>query len=145
MDGSWKATFPCSTNCTEGNGKSDSFVLDLWSSGARLCGTHLATAHLGNRVDEIDDADAPPSILGSIEGTVAEVTFKSGWGGSGHATIRVVGDQLRWQLAGRGEGTFWFPSKAVLMREHTDLQVQEWLQKHCANRISDQLQLTPRR
>ncbi|MBV8474364.1 MAG: DUF1311 domain-containing protein, partial [Hyphomicrobiales bacterium] len=54
FEGRWSETYPCNLDKEECGGRSDMFSLDLWSSGARLCGSHIATAHLGNRVDEND-------------------------------------------------------------------------------------------
>jgi hypothetical protein len=80
LDGVWKLSFPCAgatgvypERCAAG--VRDYFVLELWSEGSCPCDFHLATAHLGNRLDE---ADRPaPSIVGTFSGTKANVAFES--------------------------------------------------------------------
>jgi hypothetical protein len=121
-DGQWKVVWPC----TEASGPYkdrcsnhsywDYFELDLWSEGDRLCGDHAATAHLQNKVDETGDEMDGPSIRGDVTGDTARVSFRSPWGATGQATIRIDGDQLRWDIITRDKGQSWIPEHEVLHR-----------------------------
>lgn len=98
--------------CAEG--VQDYFELDLWSDGDRLCGTHSATAHLGNRVDE--DEDWTPSVAGRINGDSAVVRFHSHWGAWGRAKISVLGGKLIWKVLDQDDGVSWIPKQAQLTK-----------------------------
>jgi hypothetical protein len=93
----------------------DRFELTLWIDGRRLCGTHAATAHVGNRVDE--DEDWTPSLIGTFNHNSALVQFQSHWGGSGHARIERKGDKLYWDVVDQDGGTSWIPDHAVLAQK----------------------------
>jgi hypothetical protein len=129
LDGEWEVIWSCkgatgaySERCAQG--ARDHFLLDLWSTGKSLCGLHLATAHLGNRVDEGDLLDGGPTITGSIQGDIANVRFRSAWGATGTATIRVVGSRLHWAVLSQAEGESWLPDDAVLLRKPAPLKTE---------------------
>jgi hypothetical protein len=114
LDGAWEIRYPlapdqkCPT-CTD-----DLFSLELWSSGDRLCGVHLASAHAGHKVDEVEDYT--PSIAGRLSGGEAEVTFASSWGGRGEARLKLTGGKLQWDVT-RQSGQSWIPDHAILSRK----------------------------
>lgn len=121
LDGHWEAKFPCTAEaarglwaekCAEAGG--DYFELNLWSEGDRLCGTHAATAHLGNRVDE--DETWTPSIAGRMKDATAVVRFHSHWGAWGHAEVRVRRGKLFWKVLDQDDGMSWMPDEAELKR-----------------------------
>jgi hypothetical protein len=119
FDGEWGVSYPCLLTSNECKGRSDVFTLTLWSTGDRLCGDHLATGNLGNRVDE-EDLIGSPSIIGTAQGTEATVAFRSAWGAAGHAQLALVDGGLRWHITeshetDQGAGS-WLPSAATLMR-----------------------------
>lgn len=127
MDGAWEAIYPCETDSSSYGdpnekkceaGVRDYFDLQLWSEGGLICGTHAATAHLGNRVDE--DEDWGPSIAGLLKGNSASVRFRSSWGGTGHASIRLEAGALYWDVLDHDAGTSWIPDHAVLSRKAND-------------------------
>jgi hypothetical protein len=107
---------PYAQRCAEG--VQDRFELTLWVDGRRLCGTHAATAHVGNRVDE--DEDWTPSLLGTFDRNSALVKFQSHWGGSGHARLERKGGKLYWDVVDQDGGTSWMPDHAVLSRKPDD-------------------------
>lgn len=122
FDGAWHITYPCKGStgvyekmCAEGS--RDYFELYFWSQGASICGTHSATGHLGNRIDEVDGWT--PSITGHIEGKAANIAFRSSWGASGHARISIKGNRLHWKMTDEipnpvSGNLSWMPRDAVL-------------------------------
>jgi uncharacterized protein YecT (DUF1311 family) len=117
FNGLWKLVYSCADatgiyadRCKAG--QQDYFEIRLWSDGNKLCGTHVATAQLGGKVDETDGT--PTSITGQIQQNSATVTFHSAWGGNGKASITRVGDTLRWKVISRDDGQSWIPSEATL-------------------------------
>lgn len=119
FDGEWRVSYPCLLTGNECEGRSDVFILRLWSNGDRLCGHHLATAHLGNRVDE-GDLVGSPTIIGTAQGTQATVAFRSAWGAAGHARLVLVDGRLRWHITESHEtdegAVSWLPDDATLAR-----------------------------
>lgn len=115
FDGRWSVTFPCNLTKDACAGRSDVFSLDLWSNGSRLCGNHLATANLGNRVDENDGS--LPSIVGTINGPSATIAFKSSWGGAGRAKVTRIGNRLFWQVIDQDNAGNWFPGEEILTKQ----------------------------
>ncbi len=114
LDGTWHVNYPCLLSAAECQGRSDEFTLWFRSAGNHLCGDHLATAHLGDRVDE-GDLIGSPSIVGTVTGAEASVTFKSTWGGTGHAQLSVQDGTLRWHVTDK-DGIYWLPDDATLHR-----------------------------
>lgn len=124
--GNWVLVYPCKNatglyaeRCHQG--ARDMFSLyDLTQVGAQLCGYHLATAHLGNRVDEGDLSGNGPSIYGVVHGNVARIRFRSGRTGEiGHATLTRKADTLVWHVTKplqRWEES-WIPNDAVLRKD----------------------------
>jgi hypothetical protein len=119
FDGEWRVIHPCLLTSDECAGRSDVFTLWLWSAGDRICGDHLATGHLGNRVDE-GNLVGSPSIIGTAQGAQAKVAFRSAWGATGHAMLALVDGRLVWHITeshqtDQGAGS-WFPDDATLER-----------------------------
>jgi len=122
LDGEWKIVWSCegatgayAERCAEG--LRDFFLLDLWTTGNSICGSHIATGHLGNRVDEGDLLDGKPTVTGNVDGDVANVGFRSAWGATGTATIRLEGSTLHWKILTQTDGQSWLPQDAVLLRQ----------------------------
>jgi hypothetical protein len=120
LDGNWEVRFPCNGEATMCQGRYDLFTLDLWvftldlwSNGAHLCGSHIASANLGYKVDE---SDVRPSIAGTVSGNRAMLSFKSSWGGSGRATIEAKDGRLYWHTTDH-EGEAYIPHDAILDRK----------------------------
>ena len=121
FDGKWSIEWPCEgavgiyvEMCAQGS--RDYFLLDLWTTGSAVCGSHIATAHLGNRVDDGGQLDGNPTLTGTMDGSSAKVEYRSAWGATGLATLQVEGDQLRWKVQSQSEGVSWLPDDAVLKK-----------------------------
>ena len=121
LDGTWKIVFPCKSvgegeypkRCAAGD--RDHFILDLWSQGDLLCGTHELALNLGDQLDESVPADK--AIAGRITGRSATVTFHI-WSASGHATLRVRGGKLHWDVVDQDKGfSQGIPTHVVLLRQ----------------------------
>ncbi len=122
LDGEWKVIRPCdgatgiyAERCSEG--MRDYFWLDLWTNGDSVCGFHISTGHLGSRVDEGDLLNGRPTITGLADGAVAKVHFRSAWGATGTATIRVEDQKLNWEVLDQTEGQSWIPRQAILLKQ----------------------------
>jgi hypothetical protein len=120
LGGDWRAEFPCedatgpfAERCQQG--ARDSFTLHLVVDGKRICGIHMSTAQLGNKVDAIEDGPAP-TLSGVMKGDAARVRFQSMWGGTGTAELRRVGATLEWRIVGHDDGDDWLPSVARLVK-----------------------------
>lgn len=120
FDGEWAFTYSCETatgayadRCKQGS--RDEFRLSLLQQGRRVCGYHLATGQLGNRVDEGDLAGPGPSVIGTATGNVVTLTFKSARTGEmGQATLIRDGDTIVWHVTQPLREDNWFPNDAVL-------------------------------
>jgi uncharacterized protein len=117
--GIWKKEYSCveATGIFEERckkGERDVFELAIQVNGAHVCIIHMATAGLGNRVDEVEDLQ--PSMTGKVNGNVATVRFRSAWGGTGTAMLRVEGNSLHWKVNAKNKGESWIPDEAVLPR-----------------------------
>lgn len=117
--GFWEKEFPCAgatglyeEKCKQG--ERDVFRLAIQVIGDRVCIIHMATAHLGNRVDEVEDLT--PSMEGKAKGNVATVRFLSSWGGTGTAALRIKGNTLSWNVSTKDGGESWIPDDALLQR-----------------------------
>lgn len=117
--GFWKKEFSCAgatepfaERCKQG--ERDVFELAIQVNGDHVCILHMATAQLGNRVDEVEDLK--PSMQGEANGKVATVRFRSAWGGTGAAALRVDGNALHWSVSAKDGGESWIPGEAVLQR-----------------------------
>ncbi len=122
IDGLWQIEWRCNKEAVKLNperclDRSDVFLLDLWSNGQHLCGYYMATAQLGNKVDESEET---PSIKGRKYGTDAIVVFVNGDGVKGKASIKVLGNTLRWKIISQDKGSSLLPSEAVLQRQSGD-------------------------
>ncbi|KQW44671.1 MULTISPECIES: hypothetical protein [unclassified Roseateles] len=121
IEGEWKVVFPC-TNATGvyaercADGERDYFWLGLQANGASVCGFHIATGQMGNKVDGADEV--APTIAGSLIGAAGQVSFLNARGAKGTAVVRLSGDQLEWRVL-QQSGTTWIPEHAVLTRQPT--------------------------
>jgi len=124
LDGDWNFVESCAgatgayaQRCKAG--ERDSFYLHFWSDGNRVCGRHLATAQLGNRVDEAE-ASEPPSLRGTWVEHQATLVFRTSRGATGEASLEVRGDTLHWKITHRmDDASAWLflPAEAVLARQ----------------------------
>lgn len=117
--GIWKKEFSCAQlsgvyeqRCKQG--ERDKFQISIVVDGDRVCALHVVWANMGNRVDEVEDLQ--PSMMGKTQGNTATVRFSSTWGGTGTATLRVLGNELHWRVNRKDEGESWIPDEAVLER-----------------------------
>lgn len=117
--GFWKKEYSCrqSTGTYQDmckQGARDVFELAIAVNGDHVCIIHMATAQLGNRVDEADGPE--PSMTGKADGNGAMVQFHSSWGGTGTALLRVEGNVLYWKVRAKDDEESWIPDEAVLSR-----------------------------
>lgn len=117
--GFWRKEYPCdgATGMYEercNRGGRDVFELAIRAKNGSICATHVATAQLGNRVDE--DEDATPSLTGKSSGNTAALAYRGSRGGNGTATIHVDGDTLYWKITSKDDGASWMPDDASLRR-----------------------------
>lgn len=117
--GIWKKEYSCdqlrgiyAERCKQG--ERDKFQLSIVVEDDNICALHVVWARMGNRVDEVEDLQ--PSMTGKTNGNTATVRFNSTRGGTGIATLRVQGSELRWKVSGKDEGESWIPDEAVLVR-----------------------------
>lgn len=117
--GFWKKEYSCADAtdmyqelCKQG--VRDEFVLSIQVRGDHVCVIHLATAQMGNRVDEVDGL--APSMTGKAGANAATVHYASNWGGTGTATLRVDGNLLRWKVTAKDGGETWIPQEETLTR-----------------------------
>ncbi|MHC6050360.1 hypothetical protein ACYT84_01085 [Ralstonia solanacearum] len=123
FDGEWAVTHSCegatgpyAERCAQG--MRDVFHLSLLQQGRHVCGYHLATGHLGNRIDEGDLAGPGPSVMGTATGNVVTLTFKSARTGElGQATLIKDGDTIVWHVTQPLREDNWFPDDAVLKKQ----------------------------
>jgi hypothetical protein len=121
IDGQWKVVWSCdgvtgvyAERCA--NGERDFFWLELRTAGPSICGFHIATGQMGSKVDEGDLLDGAPTIVGSLNGNAAQVSFRAVRGATGVASIRVTGEKLEWKILKQSEDS-WFPKNAVLTKQ----------------------------
>lgn len=117
--GIWKKEYSCAEatgafeeRCKQG--ERDVFMLAIRVNGDHVCGAHLATAQLGNRIDLVEGWQ--PSMTGKINGKAATVQFHSAWGGTGTALLRVEGNTLHWKVSVKDKGESWIPDGEELTR-----------------------------
>lgn len=123
LAGIWKKESTCDQlsgiygeRCRQG--ERDKFQLSVVARGDRICALHVVWANMGNRIDEVEDRQ--PSMDGTVKGGVATVGFRSTWGGTGTATMRVEGNTLHWKVKTKNAGDSWIPDDAVLQRVPAD-------------------------
>lgn len=116
--GIWKKEYGCEgasgvyeDRCRQG--ERDVFMLAIQVSGRRVCIEHMATSNLGNRVDE---AEGDPTMTGEFKGNTATVRFRSSWGGTGSALLRVENNTLYWKVVARDDGQSLLPAEETLTR-----------------------------
>jgi len=120
FDGEWEIVYPCEgatepylERCQQG--VRDVFNLSLIQQGRLVCGYHLVTGHLGNRVDEGDLGPPGPSVNGTVSGNVAVLNYRSArTGETGQATLTRTGDTVVWHVSRPLPDDNWFPDDAVL-------------------------------
>jgi hypothetical protein len=117
LDGEWSIVWSRKAGADCAPDGSDAFTLDLWSDGTALCGTHLATAQFGHRVDEGDLLDGRPTITGTTKGAGALVTYRSARDeGIVIASIRRRGKKLYWRVLRSAGPESLLPMRAVLKK-----------------------------
>ena len=121
FDGQWSVTWKCqrqpgdeSAPCAYG--QDDSFQLYLRASGENICGFHFASMQRGNHIDEGDQLDGKPTITGIVRGDVADLHWRSAWGGQGTATIRLRGNEIDWTIDD-SSGRSALPRHEILIRQ----------------------------
>lgn len=121
LAGVWKKEYSCDgvtgiykERCEQG--ERNMFELAVAVSGERVCVLHVVWANMGNRIDEVEDTQ--PSMTGTLDGKGgATVRFRSTWGGTGTATLRVEGNALHWKVDTKDKGESWIPDEATLPRD----------------------------
>ncbi|MFM0644139.1 hypothetical protein PQR14_07390 [Paraburkholderia bryophila] len=123
FDGNWIFKYSCNgttgvfaDRCRRGEG--DSFTLiNLTESGNRVCGYHVATGYVQNKVDEGDLDGGGPSIYGAVSGDTATVRFRSAWNGAvGIATMTRRKGSIVWHVVKPLTEQSVFPDDAVLSK-----------------------------
>ena len=122
FSGNWSHEYSCdgatgvyADRCKEGD--RDVFQLNLTQEARQICGFHVATGQLGNKVDEGDLSGNGPSIFGTVDGNVATIHFRStGTGEVGEATLTLTHDTLIWHVLQPSKNESWIPNDAVLNR-----------------------------
>lgn len=99
-------------------GEEYGFFIYLEQEGDKIRGGYSAVVGKnGRRIDGIPGESE--NISGIIEGDVAEITFKSDWGGIGKAKITPKGNQIEWEIIkGTEKGKFLCPYTSVLNRQN---------------------------
>ncbi|AOZ06275.1 hypothetical protein [Cupriavidus malaysiensis] len=123
--GDWSMIYSCenatgvyAARCQQGI-RDGFYLYKLTQEGRALCGYHLATGQMGNRIDDGYLSGEGPSIHGIIQGKTAEVEFRSGRTGEvGRAILTRDGDTLIWHVTRhiKTAEENWIPSDAVLQR-----------------------------
>lgn len=92
------------------------FTLTLTQTGMQLQGWHCGTLPDASRTDCLP-ADSPEySVVGSIQGTTAEVQITSHYGGGvGRAVLTYTNGTLLWSLVEPPEAEFYLPQQASLV------------------------------
>lgn len=120
FEGEWEIKYSCEgatepyiERCRQG--VRDVFNLSLIQQGQRVCGYHLVTGHLGNRVDEGDLGPPGPSVTGFASGNVATLNYRSARTEEmGQARLTRTGDTIIWHVLRPLHDDNWFPDDAVL-------------------------------
>lgn len=122
LQGDWQVVWSCrdavgafADRCAEGD--RDYFRLSLVIRDNQVCGLHIATAQLGNRVDEGALLDGKPTLEGLARGHTANVNFRSAWGATGVARIALADGKLHWRVVTQSDGTSWIPKDALLVKQ----------------------------
>jgi len=123
--GDWSIVYSCENatgayaeRCRQG-ARDGFYLYKLTQEGRTLCGYHLATGQMGNRIDDGSLSGEGPSIHGTIRGKTAEVEFRSGRTGEvGRGTLTRNGDTLVWHVTRplKTAEQNWIPSDAVLQK-----------------------------
>lgn len=98
------------------------FFLYLEQDGNKVNGGYSAVVgRSGNKIDGIPGESE--NISGLINEDVAEITFKSDWGGMGKAKIIYKDDKIEWEIIeGTEQGQFYCPRKVILTRRDDKLE-----------------------
>jgi hypothetical protein len=94
----------------------ESLDLVLKQEDGKITGYHNAVGQRGMKVDEVAEDSGEPSIKGEVKGSVATVTFRSGFPdatGHGTATLTLRGGFLYWRIV-ESKGEHYLPLKARL-------------------------------
>jgi hypothetical protein len=120
FNGDWTVTFSCegatgvyAERCKDGI--RDSFVIaGLTQVEDRICGHHMASIQLGNKVDENGSVEMP-SVEGVIDGGVAHVVFRTAADQEGKALMEIKEGMLYWKII-QGPEMSILPKVAILTR-----------------------------
>jgi hypothetical protein len=112
LAGTWKATIQCSKKA-DSSCQPEFFAIRLFVRGGEVCGKHSSVAMQGNKVDEMDDSE--PSLTGTMDGSIAKISFNSAFGGSGWAQVSSTGKTLNWRIT-KDDGVHYLPPKVTLQR-----------------------------
>ena len=117
--GIWLKSLPCFRVSAVPSGicnqeEQDGFYLVIRVKGDRLCAVHSVSVHAGGHYDEA--SDLRPSMMGKVNGNVANLRFESSFGGTGTAALRVGENVLQWGVTTQDGGESWIPHKAELHR-----------------------------
>ncbi len=125
LAGDWSMAYSCENatgvyakRCQQGT-RDGFYLYELTQEGRTLCGYHLATGQMGNRIDDGYLSGDGPSVHGTVQGKTAQVAFRSGRTGEvGRATLTRDGDTLVWHVTRpiKTADENWIPSDAVLQR-----------------------------
>lgn len=98
--------------------KAGGFDLLLIQEGEKLHGYHSVVTQNGNKVDNADPNEDDPTIVGTVEGTVALVDFStvSDRGKAGKAKITLEDGKISWEVIQPISGWNLYPDKAVLRK-----------------------------
>ena len=96
------------------------FYLHLDQRGHKVKGWYSAVANDNSdwkmRIDGIPE-ESENIILGTVKGRIAEVEFKSEWGGMGKAKIIYKGDKIEWLVTEVLQRGYYCPNEAILLRD----------------------------
>ena len=121
FDGYWRTPLPCNwpgrdsaevQKCLQ---DPPGFDLQLWSTGARLCGIH--EAEYITLEDATTGMEEAPTITGAIATGIMTVKFHSTLGGRGEATMRLLDGKLHWDVVRQDDGRSALPLHAVLTKQ----------------------------
>ena len=95
-----------------------SLDLDLFQTGEDVEGYHCSVTKHAQRIDcRLESDNLGYSIIGTVKGNIAEVTFLSTYCNDyGSAKIVKCGDYLYWEITEYPDGEFYLPLTVILER-----------------------------
>ena len=91
-----------------------SFTLFLTQTNLKIEGKHCSSMYRGHKIDcSLEDV----SVSGSINGSIAIISFQSSYGlGKGDAKISLINNMLLWEITKPPKGEYYIPRKAFLKK-----------------------------